>query len=259
MNMKPSKVLKLLRSGQTASCVKLNLADSRSVEIAGLAGFDCVWTDMEHVPNDLSQIEKQILAAKAYDLDIIVRVPRGAYSSLIWPLEMDATGIMVPHIMSLEDAKQVARQTKFHPIGLRPVDGGNADGAFTQIDFLAYLEQANRERLVIVQIEDVEPMAELEAIAELPGIDMLFFGPGDFSHSLGHPGVFDHPDLISAREKVAQAAAKYGKFAGTVGGVGNMNQLFDMGYQFLNLGADVVALGQYFNQIAQAYRQRLTP
>ena len=256
MNMKPSKVLKILRSGQTACSIKLNLADSRSVEIAGIAGFDCVWTDMEHVPNDLSQIEKQILAAKAYDLDIIVRVARGSYSSLVWPLEMDATGIMVPHIMSLADAKQVVRQTKFHPIGLRPVDGGNADGGFCQVNFLDYLKQANEERLVIVQIEDKEPLAEIEAIAELPGIDMLFFGPGDFSQSLGHPGVFDHPELIKTREKIAKVAAKYGKFAGTVGGVGNMNALIDMGYQFVNLGADVVGLGKYYIDIVQAFRSR---
>lgn len=257
MQMKQSKVLNLLRDGKVACVVKLNLSDSRPVEIAGLAGFDCVWTDMEHVPNDLSQIEKQILAAKAYNMDILVRVPRGSYSSFIWPLEMDATGIMVPHIMSLEDAKQVVRQTRFYPIGRRPVDGGNADGGFCMVDFQDYLKQANENRFVIVQIEDPEPLAELDEIAALPGIDILFFGPGDFSHSIGHPGVFDHPDLLRARERVAEAAARHGKFAGTVGSPDNMTELIKMGYRFISIGADVVGLSQYFCHLVEAFHSRL--
>ncbi len=254
MDMRPSKVLGLLREGKTACAVKLNLADSRAVEIAGIAGFDCIWTDMEHVPNDLSQVEKQILAAKAYGMDSLVRVPRGSYSSLIWPLEMDASGIMVPHVMSLADARQVVRQTRFHPLGRRPVDGGNADGGFCAVDFQAYLKQANENRFVIVQIEDPEPMEELDEIAALPGIDMLFFGPGDFSHSIGHPGAFDHPDLLKARAEVAKAAARHGKFAGTVGGPGNIAELVDSGYSFISIGADVVGLGQYFTGLMSAFK-----
>ncbi|HBP39195.1 MAG TPA: aldolase [Clostridiales bacterium] len=256
MNMKPSKVLNQLRSGEMASCTKLNLADSRTVEIAGIAGFDCVWTDMEHVPNDLGQVEKQILAAKAYDMDILVRVPRGSYSSLVWPLEMDATGIMVPHVMSLADARQVVRQTRFHPVGRRPVDGGNADGGFCKIDFNEYLKQANENRFVIIQIEDPEPLAELDEIASLPGIDVIFFGPGDFSHSIGHPGEFSHPDLIEARRLVAEAAIRHGKFAGTVGGPGNLDELLSLGYRFISMGADVVGLTQYFGGLADAFRGR---
>lgn len=116
----------------------------------GLYAFNCLWTDMEHVPNDYTSIEKQILAAKAYDVDITVRVARGGYSDYIRPLEMDASGIMVPHIMGLEDAKNVVRMTRFHPIGLRPVDGGNADGAYCEVDFHEYILQANRERFLVV-------------------------------------------------------------------------------------------------------------
>ncbi len=254
MNMRESKVLNLLRAGQTACAIKLNLADSRAVEIAGIAGFDCVWTDMEHVPNDLSQVEKQILAAKAYGMDSLVRVPRGSYSSLVWPLEMDATGIMVPHIMSLADARQVVHQTRFHPVGRRPVDGGNADGGFCAVDFLDYLTQANENRFVIVQIEDPEPLEDLEEIAALPGIDILFFGPGDFSHGIGHPGEFSHPRLLKAREDVAKAAIRHGKFAGTVGGPANIAELVDLGYRFISIGADVVGLSQYFSGLMAAYR-----
>lgn len=256
LSMRPSRVLTKLRAGEVAYCTKLNLADSRAAEIAALSGFDCIWTDMEHVPNDWNAIEKQILAAKAYGVDSVVRVARGSYSDHVRPLEMDATGIMVPHIMSLEDAKAVVRQTKFHPVGMRPVDGGNADGAFCLLELQDYLEQANRERFNILQIEDVEPLDELEAIIALPGLDMIFFGPGDFSQSIGAPGQMDHPLIHETRKRIGELAQKHGKYAGTVGGVANADQLISLGYRFISIGADVVGLSTYFKGIIDQLTQQ---
>ncbi len=256
MEMKPSRVLDKLRAGEVVSCTKLNMADSALVEIAGMSGFDCAWLDLEHISNDYSAIGKQILAGKAQNIDILVRVSRGSYSDYIRPLEMDASGIMVPHIMSLEDAKNVVRMTRFHPTGRRPADGGNADGAYCNLDFYEYLRQANERRFVMVQIEDPEPLDELDAIAALDGIDILFFGPGDFSHGIGAPGQWDHPELTRAREMVAKAAVKHGKFAGTVGSTANMDSLIEMGYRFISIGADVLGLGQYFSGITAAFSKR---
>ncbi|MBN1437221.1 MAG: hypothetical protein JW936_09105 [Sedimentisphaerales bacterium] len=249
--MRPSRVLKKLRAGEIAVCTKLNLMDSRAVDIAAMYDFDCFWLDMEHVPSTMCDIEHQIRAAKVNDIDTMVRVPRGPYSDIVIPLEADAAGIMVPHVMSLDDAKTVVRQSRFHPVGRRPVDGGNADGAYCMIPFLEYIEQANKERFVIVQIEDPEPLADLDAICDLEGIDIILFGPADFSHSIGHPAQFDHPELVKAKELVAKTANKYGKVAGTVGSPANMQSLIDMGYRFISCGADVYGLGLYYNQLSE--------
>lgn len=256
IRMRPSRVLAKLRAGEPAFSFKLNLSDSRAAEIAAMSGFDCIWVDMEHVPNDWSAIEKSIMAAKMYDVDTIVRVARGSYSDLIRPLEMDASGIMVPHIMSLADAKAVIRQTKFHPLGMRPVDGGNADGLYCKLPFGDYLQQANEQRFNILQIEDVEPIDELEEIIALPGLDMIFFGPGDFSQSIGAPGQFDHPLIAQTRERIASLAAKHGKFAGTVGSLDNVNELLSLGYRFVNMGADVIGLGLYCDRIIGELHKR---
>jgi 4-hydroxy-2-oxoheptanedioate aldolase len=250
--MRPSRVLKKLREGGTAICTKLNLADPRVAEIAAMSGFDCLWNDMEHVPNDLSVIEQQIRAAKAYDVDLLVRVARGSYSDYVRPLEADATGIMVPHIMSLEDAQAVVRMTRFNPIGRRPLDGGNADGAYCVIPLEEYLKQANEQRFVVIQIEDPEPMSQLDEIAALEGIDMLFFGPGDFCHAIGAPGQWDHPEMLEARRRVAEAALSNGKYAGTVSRPESMKELIDIGYRFINLGADVLGLYSYFSGLLDA-------
>ncbi len=251
--MRESRVLRQLRAGETVSCFKMNLSDPRVAEIAALSGFDCIWADQEHIGQDWSALAGNIWAAKSHDTDLLVRVARGAYSDYIRPLELDATGIMVPHIMGLDDARKVIEMVRFHPVGRRPVDGGNADGAYTGIDFNEYLVQANEQRFVILQIEDPEPLEELEAIAALDGFDMLFFGPGDFSHGIGAPGEWDHPKLLEARKKVAEAAVRNGKFAGTVGGPGNLKDLFGMGYRFVSTGADVVGIKNYCQDLVNAF------
>ena len=254
--MRPSNVLRKLRAGETVNSVKLNFSDPRTCEIAAMSGFDCLWTCQEHTAGDYHQLQEQIMAAKAHDCDLVCRVPRGSYSDYIRPLELDATGIMVPHIMSAKDAAQVIWMTRFQPVGRRPVDGGNADGAYCMIPFVEYLEQANRERFIILQIEDYEAMDELDEIAAVKGYDILFFGPADFSHSLGIPGQFNDPRIQDARLKIAEAARRHGKFAGTVGSIKNHRELIAIGYQFINIGSDVVTWGNWCKEMVAAWHNK---
>ena len=247
-----SRVLEKMRRGQKAISYKLNLSCPRAAEIAAQSGIDAIWICQEHVPTDHATMEAQILAAKAYDCDCIVRVAKGPYSNFIRPLEADATGIMIPHLMSLEEAKEIVHTVRFQPLGLRPVDGGNADGLYCKLDFKEYIRFMNENRLVIVQIEDPEPLSQLDEICKLPGIDMIFFGPGDFSHAIGHPAEFDHPEITRVRKLIVETAHKYGKFAGTVSAP-SLEQCYAEGYDFVNCGADVVAVGANCDTIMQKY------
>lgn len=248
MEMRHSKIIRTIESGKTAITAKLNLNDPRGAEIAAMCGFDALWIDLEHVPDTFREVENIVRAAKIYDCDVITRVSRGGYNNYIKPLEADTTAIMVPHLMSLKDAKEIVYYTKFHPIGRRPLDGGNADGAFCQIDTLEYMKQANERRLTIVQIEDPEPLEELEEIAALDGIDMLFFGPADFSQGLGTPCDFSNPKIAETRKLIAEVAARHGKYAGTTGSVENFQELKDMGYHMINVIADVLVLGKCYKE-----------
>ena len=252
IKMRPSRVLATMRAGGVATCIKLNLLDAAVTELVGLCGFDCIWPCMEHVPCTVADIVGHVRVAKMHNIDAMVRVKKGCYSDYIYPLEMDATGIMIPHLMSLKEAKEIVYYTRFHPIGRRPADGGNSDGAYCMMPFDEYIQQANEQRFVVVQIEDPEPLAELDEIAKVEGIDMLFFGPGDFSQGIGAPGQFDHPKIADARRRVVDVARENGKFAGTVGNPDNFQELADMGYQFINVGADVTSLGTAFRNIAEA-------
>lgn len=242
-----------LRAGNAASCLKVNLGDGQAAEIAAMCGFDCLWIDQEHLAQDWSVLNAQIWAAKSHNVDVMVRVPRGSYSGYVKPLEMDAAGILVPHVMNLEDARRVVQMTRFHPVGRRAIDGGSADGAYTNMDLQAYMHDSNRQKFVVLQIEDPEVLPDIEAIAALEGVDMLFFGPGDFSQAIGHPGEWDHPQLLEARKLVAQVANKYGKFAATSGGIDSLDSFLAMGYTFVNVGADVVGLSQYCKNLVDRF------
>lgn len=253
--MRLSRVLSKLRAGHAVNTIKINTTDVRTVEIAAAAGTDSVWLDNEHVPTDWLLLENMVRAAKLHDTDAVVRIERGSYSDYIRPLEMDATGLMIPHIMSAKEASDIVRMTRFHPLGRRPVDGGNVDGFFTQIEPLEYMRQANRERFIMIQIEDPEPLAELDAIAATEGIDILFFGPADFAHAIGKPAQWNAPELGEARRAVARAAAKHGKFAGTACGVDMWHQARREGFQFLSIGVDVIGLGRYFSDAVATFKR----
>jgi len=251
--MRESRVLRKLRAGEIVNCFKVNFCDGQTADLVAGAGFDCLWIDREHEAGDWSILNAQNWAAKSHDVDVMVRIPRGSYSDYIKPLEIDATGILVPHVMSLEDAKRVVYMTRFHPIGRRPVDGGNADGFYTALDFNQYLKQANEQRFIVLQIEDPEPLGDLEAIAALEGYDMLFFGPGDFSHGIGAPGEWNHPRVIETRKMVAEMANKHGKFAATTGNISQLSEFIDIGYQFINIGSDVTGLNHYCNSLMKEF------
>lgn len=253
--MRESRVLATLRNGGNASCFKINLGDPQAAEIAAICGFDCIWLDQEHQAHDWSAINSQILAAKSRNVDVMIRVPRGSYSGYVKPLELDATGILVPHIMNFEEAKQVVQMTRFYPVGRRAIDGGSADGGYTNVDFHDYLRDANEQRFVALQIEDPEVLPDIEQIAALEGVDMLFFGPGDFSQGIGAPGDWNHPRIQEARKLVAEVAQKYGKFAATTGGIDSLESFLDMGYSFVNVGADVVGLSTYCKSLTDRFVQ----
>lgn len=246
--LRPSRVLRELRAGHSIPILKLNLMDPRVVELAGLSGASAVWLCNEHVPNSWLNLEHQVRAAKLYNMDTIVRVAKGSYSDYVKPLELDATGLMVPHVSSAEEAREIVKMCRFGPLGRRPIDGGNMDGLFCQIPTADYCAQANAERFLIFQIESPEALENVDEIAAVPGFDILLFGPGDFSHLIGRPGDVNHPDVVAARKRVAAAAVKNGKFAMMPAMLDTRAALEEEGWRAFTVGADVITIGNGFNQ-----------
>lgn len=253
MKLRPSRILQKARSGQAATVLKLNLIEPRIVELAGLAGTDAVWLCNEHVPNDWLNLENQIRAAKLYNMDTIVRVNKGGYSEYVKPFECDATGIMVPHIASADEARNVVDMVRCHPLGRRAMDGGNMDGVFCQIPLADYAQHMNTERFIILQIESPEALEKVEEIAAVPGFDALLFGAGDFSHRIGKLGQATAPEVVAARKRVAAAALKNNKLVAVASLYGQKEQIVEEGTTIFTLGADVLELGAGFNKLVSGF------
>ena len=253
MKLRASRILRELRAGKRPTCLKLNLNDPRVVELCGLAGVSSVWLCNEHVSNDWPNLENQIRAAKLHDLDTIVRVEKGSYSDYVKPFEMDATAIMVPHVSSAEEAEYVVEMTRFYPMGRRPLDAGNVDGAYCQVPMAEYLTHSNRQRLLIFQIESPAGLENVEEIAAVPGFDVLLFGPGDYSHLIGKAGQSTAPEVVAARKRVAAAARANGKHLMSPGPMAPRRVLEQEGFRIFTLGADVLALADYFQSKMEAF------
>lgn len=253
-SMHESVVLRKLRAGEAVWCAKTNLTDPNVIEIMGHLGIHCVWLDLEHVPIDVQTVHHQVRTAKMMGMDSLVRVSKGSYSDLIRPLEMDATGIMVPHCMDGAEAKQIARTAKFQPLGLRPWDGGNSDGPFCLRGTEEYHAFANAQRFLIVQIEDKEAVDNMEAIIATPGIDAVFLGPADLTHSYGIPGQVEHPLIKSAIDRMAALCRKHGKHWGLPCPPHKAPEMLEKGARILAAGADVIAIAENFRGLREGFR-----
>lgn len=251
--MHASVVLNKLRNGEAVWCAKTNLTDPNVVEIMGYVGIHCVWLCMEHGPIDWQSVHNQIRTAKMGGMDSMVRVAKGSYSDLIRAFEMDATGIMVPHCMSADEARDIVRMTRFHPVGRRALDSGNSDGPFCMRPLDEYLRFSNEQKFVIVQIEDKEAVDCMEDIVAVDGIDAFFIGPADLSHSYGVAGQFDHPLVQGAVEKLAGLAKKYNRFWGLPCGPDDAPRRIEQGARFLAAGSDVIAIAEMFRKMRAGY------
>ncbi|MBN2307430.1 MAG: aldolase [Candidatus Hydrogenedentes bacterium] len=251
--MYESLVLKKIRNNEPVWCAKSNLTDPNVVEIFGALGIHCVWLCMEHGPINLESVHNQVRAAKMMGMDSMVRVPKGSYSDFVRPLEMDATGIMVPHCMSGREAADIVRMTRFQPVGRRAWDGGNSDGPFCMRPPEEYLRFANEQRFLLVQIEDKEAVDCMEDIVATDGIDVIFLGPGDLSHSYGVPGQFDHPLVTAAVDKLAALCAKHGRHWGMPCGPEKAPELIAKGARFLAAGSDVTVIAAAMREMRGGY------
>lgn len=252
---KPNRVLARMRTGGTVLCCSLTpICSPKVAELIGLTGFDCLWIDMEHQDFDYDQASAACLACRATGIEPMIRIRREGRHSAARAFETGATGIMVPHCMGAEDARAIVRDARFAPIGLRGLDGVEPSAAYGLIPVRDYMAWANRETFVVVQIEDREAVEDIDGIAAVPGIDLLFVGPGDLSQSYGVPGDTGHPLIQQAVRAVADAAARQGKFwGGPAGTAARAREWMEMGALFLNTTSLSAVMRRGFQEAFQAF------
>jgi 2-keto-3-deoxy-L-rhamnonate aldolase RhmA len=253
--MTKSRVLQKLRAGDFVRTAGISrVMDPWLTEMVGRIGYDLVWLDLEHRPFGYETIDPISLACRATGMDLMVRIRKTGYDAPMRALEFGANGIMVPHCRSASEARQWADWVRFPPSGKRGLDGAGADADFGLADPHAYLKHANEEIFLVVQIEDREAIECVEEIAAVPGVDLLFVGPGDLSLSYGVPFQFEHPLLQEAMGRVDRAVRKAGKWWGTTSGSPEAAQkALDMGARMITAGVDHVFLMRGFQQSFEQY------
>jgi len=207
--------------------------------IMAAAGAEFGLFDMEHTGASLETMKSMIAGCRGINVAPIVRVPRGEYHFIARALDIGAHGIMVPMIGSAEEAAHIADCAHYPPVGHRGAAFGVAHDDYRAADPATAMARAAARTLMIAQIETVEGLDSVEAIAATPNIDVIWLGHFDLTNFMGIPGQFQHPDYLAAVRRIAAAAKANGKVAGILA----MNDAWAQeywrhGYRMLAYGLD---------------------
>src|SRR5262245_53518921 len=193
--MRPSKIKAKLERNEPVLVTALQFLDPAVFELTALLGFDGIWLDMEHHGPSVETAARLTRAARVGSTDVMVRIAKGEFMRMGRVLEAGAHGIMYPRCDNAAEARDVVTWSKFAPLGRRGFDGGNPDMPYCTMPMDAYVREANAQTFLVVQIEDPAALGHVDEIAAVEGVDVLFFGPADFSVLSGIPGQFDHPSF----------------------------------------------------------------
>ncbi|NUN96631.1 MAG: 2-dehydro-3-deoxyglucarate aldolase [Candidatus Omnitrophica bacterium] len=248
-------IRKRVLSGELLSGTFLNLGSGLTAEIAGQAGFDHVILDLEHGSGDQESLVSQLQALEGTPAAAVVRVASNEAPRFKRVLDLGPSGVMVPMVNTAEEARQAVAASRYPPEGNRGVAGWNRACRFGP-GFEEYFKEANRNLLVVVQIETPEALGNLDSIAEVEGVDVLYVGPTDLSVSLGIPRQFEHPHMQEAYDKVVASARKHGKTAGILAPRYELLEGFiGRGFTFVSVSSDGAVVAEGLYRLAAGFAQ----
>jgi 4-hydroxy-2-oxoheptanedioate aldolase len=252
--MRKSRIKNKLQRGEPALITALQFTDPVVFELASLMGFDGIWMDLEHHFVSLETAGQLMRAARVGSADVVARPAKGEFMRMGRMLEAGAQGIMYPRCDDAAEAEEVVRWAKFAPRGQRGFDGGNPDMPYCSMPIPRYVQEANEQTLIIIQLESPSAVDQAHEIARVAGVDVLMLGPADFSILSGVPGQWEHPLVDDALRKIADAARQAGKHWGCPGlGPARTKELLDRGARFLCNGGDFLMVKQGFEQLQRDY------
>jgi 4-hydroxy-2-oxoheptanedioate aldolase len=229
-----------LARGEVVTGIILFTGSPMITELAAAAGIDFVIVDMEHSALDLDRCAHVIRAADAAGITPFVRVPEVDATLIKKVVNMGAAGIVVPHA-NRENCAAALKAAKYAPDGERGVCTIVRSAGYLPGDWDAHVRDANREIMIVPLLEEKEVIADFEAFAATPGLDVFFIGPTDLSISLGVPhATFDEPSMSAALDKVVAAAKRHGKYVMTT--IGNKLDP-DYGRAVSRRGVQLMVLG----------------
>ncbi len=252
--MKPNAIKKEILAGQTvAGAMIFEFFSPGMSAILANAGCRFVLYDMEHSGLGYETLKWLFSTCRGLPIEPMVRVPRGEYTWLARALDLGARGVMIPMVESREQALSIVQACHYPGTGRR----GAAFG-FAQCDYLGgdvgeKIRVANERTMVIAQIETEHGLENVEEIAAVEGVDVLWVGHFDLSNFMGIPAQFNDPRFDAAMRKVVAACRRHGKAAGFMAtDAAWISRAKEMGYTMIAGGTDNGLLQQAFaQQVAQ--------
>lgn len=243
-----------LREGRTQIGLWVALANAYTAEICAGAGYDWLLLDAEHAPNDIQTLVAQLQGLAKYPVHPIVRPPIGEAWLIKQILDIGAQTILVPMIETREQAEAMVRAVRYPPHGIRGVGASLARAsAFNRIP--DYLQTANDEVCLLLQIESRAGLANLDAIASTQGVDGVFVGPADLAADmdfLGRPGA---TEVQAAVEDALKRIQSHGKAAGILTADQALARRYlELGAAFVGIGSDVGLLANATTKLAADFR-----
>ena len=238
-----NKAKQKLKAGELVLCMAVNqMRSAEAPMIAAACGFDAIFVDLEHSATSLETAAMICVAALTAGVTPLARVPSHNPFHAARILDTGAQGVMVPHVENADEAAQIVKYLRFPPLGLRSAYGtGPTLGyrAIGQGDVNTFL---NEHELVIAMLETPQAIEHADAIAAVPGIDMVHIGALDVSNVMGIPAAYGDPRMRAVFEKVAKACKDNGKAMGVGGARGDrpmQEYLIGLGVRYLTTGSDV--------------------
>ncbi len=231
-----NRVKRLLSSGRAAWGVGAVDESEFSAKMAINCDVDFLWIDLEHRPYGTGEVRWLPILCRQGGVAPMVRVPGLDSSAIKKALDIGANTVMVPQVGTADEAKRAVEYAKYPPQGSRGITPTWT--VYLDVSWDDYLPAANDETCVVVQIESPAGIANLDAIAAVDGVDVVFAGPSDLSASLGVIGQLRHPKVQAFLAEFPQRVGASGKTAGiALQGVAHSKQAYDQGYRFINIGS----------------------
>lgn len=213
--MKPNAIKKDVLAGKpVAGAMVFEFFSPGISQILANAGCRFALYDMEHTGLGFETLKWLFSSCRGLPIEPMVRVPRGEYTWLARALDLGARGVMIPMVESEEQAKSIVQACRYPPVGRRGAAFGFAQCDYQGGDVADKIRRSHERTLVIAQIETERGLEQVDRIAAVDGVDVLWVGHFDLSNFMGIPGKFDDPRFDSAMRAVVDACRRHGKAAG---------------------------------------------
>lgn len=238
MDLPVNQFKRAIRERRTLFGAWLMSSTPATAEALGCAGFDFLVVDMEHTPLDTAEMIDTLRALAGTPAPAVVRMPWNDMVMVKRALDGGAQTVMLPFVQDAAEAKRAVSYTRYPPEGIRGVAGLHRASRYSTVP--NYLQNANSEICVIVQIETLQSLERLPEIAAVPGVDSIFIGPSDLAASMGMLGDIANPAVQEKLKLGAAMCRDLGKPCGIIGANPDFVAKFaDYGYSWIAIGSDM--------------------